>query len=47
MFSKQYFHLKEIEKSGKIPQFGSFKFNAADLYKKGILLSIDGYSPKE
>jgi hypothetical protein len=44
-FTKQYFHLRDLQKSGKSPQFGSFKYSAQDLYHKGILLSIDQISP--
>ncbi|KAJ3131038.1 hypothetical protein HK100_006938 [Physocladia obscura] len=47
IFSRQYFHLKELQKSGSVPQFGSFKFTAADLYKRGVLMSIGEYTPKQ
>jgi hypothetical protein len=30
-----------------MPQFGSFKFTAAELYKKGVLVSIVDYTPKQ
>ncbi|THH19788.1 hypothetical protein EW146_g1464 [Bondarzewia mesenterica] len=46
-FTKQYFHLRDLQKSGKTPQFGSFKYSAQDLYDKGILLSIDQFSPRQ
>ncbi|EGN93059.1 hypothetical protein SERLA73DRAFT_98415 [Serpula lacrymans var. lacrymans S7.3] len=46
-FTKQYFHLRDLQKSGKSPQFGSFKYSAKELYEKGILLSIDQYSPRQ
>jgi Ras GTPase-activating-like protein IQGAP2/3 len=46
-FTKQYFHLRDLQKSGKLPQFGSFKYSAHDFYEKGILLSIDQYSPRQ
>ena len=46
-FTKQYFHLRDLQKSGKTPQFGSFKYAAKHLYDKGILLSIDQYSPRQ
>ena len=39
--------MRELQKQGKPPQFGSFKYNAASFYKKGILLSIDQYSPRQ
>lgn len=46
-FTKQYFHLRDLQKSGKLPQFGSFKYSAHYLYDKGILLSIDQFSPRQ
>ena len=46
-FTKQYFHLRDLQRSGENPQFGSFKYSAKDLYDKGILLSIDRYSPRQ
>ncbi|KDQ17311.1 hypothetical protein BOTBODRAFT_172359 [Botryobasidium botryosum FD-172 SS1] len=46
-FTKQYFHLRELQKAGKNPQFGSYKYSAQDLYDKGILLSIDQFSPRQ
>jgi Ras GTPase-activating-like protein IQGAP2/3 len=46
-FTKQYFHLRDLQKSGKSPQFGSFKYTAKYLYEKGVLLSIDQYSPRQ
>jgi len=46
-FTKQYFHMRDLQKSGMTPQFGSFKYGAQDLYDKGILLSIDQFSPRQ
>ncbi|KAJ3092687.1 hypothetical protein HK102_004149 [Quaeritorhiza haematococci] len=46
-FTTQYYHMKEIQKSGKAPQFGSYKYTADALHKKGVLISIDDYSPKQ
>jgi Ras GTPase-activating-like protein IQGAP2/3 len=46
-FTKQYFHLRDLQKSGKSPQFGSFKYSAQSFYDKGILLSIDQFSPRQ
>ncbi|CAG8437380.1 10108_t:CDS:10 [Acaulospora colombiana] len=42
-FTRQYFHLRELQKSGKVPQFGSFKYTAQRLHEKGVLISISGY----
>ncbi|TFY63402.1 hypothetical protein EVJ58_g3276 [Rhodofomes roseus] len=46
-FTQQYFHMRELQKAGRSPQFGSFKYTAAHFYKKGILLSVDQYSPRQ
>ena len=46
-FTKQYFHLRDLQKSGKNPQFGSYKYSALEFYEKGILLSIDQFSPRQ
>ncbi|KAJ3112166.1 hypothetical protein HDU96_004867 [Phlyctochytrium bullatum] len=46
-FTRQYYHMKELHKSGSVPQYGSFKYTAAELQKKGVLISIDDYSPKQ
>uniref|UniRef100_A0A0W0FJV3 Putative ras GTPase-activating protein n=1 Tax=Moniliophthora roreri TaxID=221103 RepID=A0A0W0FJV3_MONRR len=46
-FTKQYFHLRGLQKSGQTPKFGSFLYTAKYLYEKGILLSIDQYSPRQ
>lgn len=47
LFSKQYYHLQTLKKSGKVPKFGSFKYTAAELHKKGVLLSIEDTSVKQ
>lgn len=46
-FTKQFFHLRDLQRTGKSPQFGSFRYSAQDFYDKGILLSIDQYSPRQ
>ncbi|KAJ3024758.1 UNVERIFIED_CONTAM: hypothetical protein HDU68_007812 [Siphonaria sp. JEL0065] len=46
-FTRQYFHLKELQKSGNVPQFGSYKFTALDLYKRGVLISMNDHTPKQ
>lgn len=47
LFTKQYYHIRELQKTGKVPKFGSFKWTADSLLKRGVLLSIDDYSPKQ
>ncbi len=39
--------MRELQKAGKMPQFGSFKYSAQRFYDKGILLSIENYSPRQ
>lgn len=46
-FTKQFFHIRELQRSGKTPQFGSYIYSAQELYDKGILLSIDQFSPRQ
>ncbi|KAF3932840.1 hypothetical protein ABW19_dt0209366 [Dactylella cylindrospora] len=43
-FTKQYFHLKELQRSGRIPKFGSYKYTARNLFEKGVLVSMEGYN---
>jgi len=46
IFSKQYYYLKKLEKEGKVPQFGSYQYTAEQLYKRGVLVSIEGIPQK-
>lgn len=46
-FMKQYFHLRELQKTGVSPKFDSYRYSAQGLYDKGILLSIDQFSPRQ
>jgi Ras GTPase-activating-like protein IQGAP2/3 len=46
-WSMQGVHQRKLEKSGKHYKFGSYKYTAQTLYDRGILLSIDQYSPKQ
>ncbi|KAJ7744449.1 ras GTPase-activating protein [Mycena maculata] len=47
-FTNRWNHLRDLQRSGEKPQFGSFRYTAKDLYeRKGILLSIDQYSPRQ
>ncbi|RKP11379.1 Rho GTPase activation protein, partial [Piptocephalis cylindrospora] len=45
-FTKQYFHRRELEKLGRVPKFGSYKYTAERLHQKGVLLGVEGYSPR-
>lgn len=46
-FTPQWHHLRTLEKQGKKPKFGSYKYSAQRLYEKGILLSAKDFSPKQ
>ncbi|KAG5646573.1 hypothetical protein DXG03_002876 [Asterophora parasitica] len=46
-FTKQFYHLRDLQKSGESAPYGSFIYSAKYLYEKGILLSIDQYSPRQ
>lgn len=46
-FTKQFFHQRDMQRSGKGAQFGSFKYSAQELYDKSILLSMDQFSPRQ
>ncbi|KEP55797.1 IQ and RasGAP domain protein [Rhizoctonia solani 123E] len=46
-FTKQFFHLRDLQRTGGEPQFGSYKYSAQYLYERGILLSIDRCSPRQ
>jgi len=46
-FTKQFFHIRDLQRSGEKPEFGSFLYTAKYLYEKGILLSIDQFSPRQ
>ncbi|GAA5901502.1 Iqg1p [Sporobolomyces salmoneus] len=46
-WSMQGSHQRQLEKEGKSYAFGSYKYSAQTLYDRGILLSIDQFSPKQ
>jgi len=46
-FTKQSNHLRDLQRAGRVPQFGSFIYSARSWYDKGILISIDKYSPMQ
>lgn len=45
-FTRQYFHIRELRRHGRVPKFGSHKYTAKQLYDKGVLLQLEGVSPK-
>lgn len=46
-WSLQGAHERQLEREGKSYRFGSYKYSAQTLYDRGILLSVDQYSPKQ
>lgn len=46
-FTQQYFHVRNLKASGKMPKFGSYKYTAQRLHEKGVLLSLDQFSEKQ
>lgn len=44
-FTKQWAHERELERAGRQPKFGSYKYSARQLADKGVLLSWDRYGP--
>lgn len=45
-FTKQWSHERELERAGRQPKFGSYKYSARQLADKGVLLSWSGYAPE-
>ncbi|KAI9801846.1 MAG: hypothetical protein M1833_002160 [Piccolia ochrophora] len=46
-FTKQYNHERELQRTGRVPKFGSFKYSARALADKGVLVSYQGYAEKQ
>jgi Ras GTPase-activating-like protein IQGAP2/3 len=46
-FTRQYNHERELQRTGRQPKFGSFKYSARNLCDKGVLVSWSGYSDKQ
>jgi Ras GTPase-activating-like protein IQGAP2/3 len=45
-FTKQYNHEKELQRTGRVPKFGSYKYSARALADKGVLVAWAGYGPE-
>lgn len=45
-FTRQYFHMRELEKTGRVPKFGSYRYTARGLADKGVLVKLDGFPEK-
>lgn len=46
-FTKQWNHEQELQRSGRVPKFGSFKYSAQDLSNRSILVSWQGYNERQ
>nr|OQO21072.1 hypothetical protein B0A51_14911 [Rachicladosporium sp. CCFEE 5018] len=46
-FTKQWNHERELERAGRQPKFGSYKYSARQLGDKGVLLSWPAYSMEQ
>ncbi|KAF4121713.1 Ras GTPase-activating-like protein IQGAP2/3 [Geosmithia morbida] len=46
-FTKQYNHQRELERSGRVPKFGSYKYSARALSDKGVLVSWEGVTDRD
>ena len=46
-FTKQYNHERELQRLGRVPRFGSFKYSARNLSEKGVLVSWRGYTERQ
>ncbi|OLN81735.1 Ras GTPase-activating-like protein rng2 [Colletotrichum chlorophyti] len=46
-FTKQYNHQRELERSGRVPKFGSYKYSARALAEKGVLVAWNGVTDWE
>ncbi|KAG1495134.1 hypothetical protein G6F46_001406 [Rhizopus delemar] len=39
-FTRQYFHIRGLQKLGLVPKFGSYKYTAKQLYDRNVLLEV-------
>lgn len=39
-FTRQYFHMRGLQKTGLVPKFGSYKYTAKQLYERKVLLEV-------
>ncbi|PSR94535.1 hypothetical protein BD289DRAFT_363264 [Coniella lustricola] len=46
-FTKQYNHQRELERSGRVPKFGSYKYSARQLMDKGALVTWSGTADRD
>lgn len=46
-FTKQWDHQRELQKSGKVFKFGSYKYSARTLSDRGVLVGWKGYTERQ
>ncbi|KAJ3579735.1 hypothetical protein NPX13_g837 [Xylaria arbuscula] len=46
-FTKQYNHQRELERSGRVPKFGSYKYSVRALSGKGVVVSWQGVPERD
>ncbi|EAQ92625.1 hypothetical protein CHGG_00860 [Chaetomium globosum CBS 148.51] len=46
-FTKQYNHQRELERSGRVPKFGSYKYSVRALSDKGVVVSWQGIPERD
>lgn len=46
-FTKQYNHEKELQRAGRVPKFGSYKYSARALADKGVLVHWHPYNERQ
>ncbi|KAI0457348.1 hypothetical protein F5B21DRAFT_521199 [Xylaria acuta] len=46
-FTKQYNHQRELERSGRVPKFGSYKYSVRALFGKGVIVSWQGVPERD
>ncbi|KAI1326165.1 hypothetical protein F5Y16DRAFT_422093 [Xylariaceae sp. FL0255] len=46
-FTKQYNHQRELERSGRVPKFGSYMYSVRALFGKGVIVSWQGVPERD
>lgn len=46
-FSRQYFHMRDLQRTGRVPKFGSYKYTASNLHERGVLVELQGYTERQ
>ncbi len=46
-FTKQYNHQRELERSGRVPKFGSYKYSVRALAEKGVVVGWTGVADRD